>query len=284
MLGVIIVSVGGEILVILRNGSIYFPQTDLLFDGLISDYVKPVRRAFYRDVVRLCKDSKWDPEGHDDEYPQRFFNFCLSRILTSIRDKGHGGTLLLVPNELSVSDSRLADRVTIKYPCAYDYIWKLMMDHLVLHRRYFEMHFAMWDSKVPIDPKQYQSISSCENDREEIDEALADCFRLIGSLSSVDGAVVMTDHLRVLGFGAEVIALSPTLKYVNLASDARARSTRAVSIESYGTRHRSAFRFCSSYEYSVAFIVSQDGGVRAAKRSGPDVIFWPDVNMGSLGL
>lgn len=282
--GELTISRAGDILITLRSGSVYFPQSDLFFDGLISNYLEPTRKALYREVVKIFGGKQWDPEGHDNDYPKRFYNFCLSRILTCIRDKGHGGTVLLIPDELSATDPRLTDRVTIKYPSDYSYAWGLMAKHLELHRRYYDAHFPMWNSKKPLDPKDYQRISLLEQRREEIDESLSDCFRFIGSLSGVDGALVLTQRLSVIGFGAEVIALSPTLKQVKLALDAQARKKTDVSIEAYGTRHRSAFRFCSSYEDSVAFIVSQDGGIKAAKRSGRDVLMWPDVTMGSLGM
>ena len=107
---------------------------------------------------------------------------------------------------------------------------------------------------------------------------LADCVRFIASLSGVDGAIVITDKFRVLGFGSEVLAHSPSLEYVVTPNK------RKVSIDSFGTRHRSAFRFCSSFEESVGFILSSDGGVKATMRVGPDVILWPDINIGGLGI
>ncbi len=56
------------------------------------------------------------------------------------------------------------------------------------------------------------------------------------------------------------------------------------NIELFGTRHRSAFRFCSSFDESVAFIVSQDGEIKIAKRVGSEVILWSNINIGSLGF
>jgi hypothetical protein len=55
-------------------------------------------------------------------------------------------------------------------------------------------------------------------------------------------------------------------------------------IEFFGTRHRSAFRFCSSLEDSVAFIVSQDGETKVAKRVGSEVILWTNIDVGALGF
>jgi hypothetical protein len=91
----------------------------------------------------------------------------------------------------------------------------------------------------------------------------------------------MTDEFDVLGFGAEVTAASPTLKSVRVLADNKGID---VPITSFGTRHRSAFRFCSSLEGSAAFVVSQDGGVKAVKRVGCDVVLWPDINTGSMGI
>jgi hypothetical protein len=190
----------------------------------------------------------------------------------------------MVPDKFQHGDSRLTDRITIKYPCDYDYVWNLLVRSLVNHRKYYDLHFPMWDSKTAIEPKKYQEIERLSSEEEEIEESLTDCARLIASLSGVDGALVLTDRFRVLGFGGEVIAASPTLRAVKIAGDCRAKNCRDISIEGYGTRHRSAFRFCSSFEDAVAFIVSQDGGVKATKRHGPDVILWPDVNMGSFGI
>ncbi|MBV7543590.1 diadenylate cyclase [Acidovorax sp. sic0104] len=130
---------------------------------------------------------------------------------------------------------------------------------------------------MPIDPEKYQQISILESAKIDNDEALKDAVRFIASLSAVDGALVITDRFRVLGFGAEVIAQSPTLRDVQIAMNPEATTKQPVSIETYGTRHRSAFRFCSTYEDGIAFIVSSDGGVKATKRIGSEVLLWPEV-------
>ena len=119
---------------------------------------------------------------------------------------------------------------------------------------------------------------------EDVEKALTDSVKFVASLSGVDGAVLITDKLRVLGFGCEVIAQSPSLEFARLSSRARVTGKKNIPIESYGTRHRSTFRFCSSFEESLAFIVSQDGGVKAVKRVGADLVLWPDINIGVFGL
>lgn len=273
--GELTISSGGFVLLTLRNGTAYLPRGSALDSGPVSDHFDAPRRELYKQTIRRLKSKKFDED--DNDYPQRFHDMCLSRILSGIQDLGHGGTLIVVPDELSAGDSRLTDRINIKHPCNYDYVWELMLQHLELHDRYYGLHFPLWDAEEPIRPKDYQDVSLFQSRREDNDEALSDCIRFIASLSSVDGALVMTDRFRVLGFGAEVIAQSPTLREVQLAANPKASEKRGVSIEAYGTRHRSAFRFCSSYEHAIAFIVSSDGGVKATKRIGAQVFLWPEV-------
>jgi hypothetical protein len=281
--GELVISSAGFVLLSLRSGATYVPKGDVLSNGPVSDHLEPARRSLYRDAIRRIKAKKWDMKGNDNDYPKRFHDMCLSRILSSIREMAHGGTLILVPDELSVSDSRLTDRINIKHPCNYDYAWGLMIKHFELFRQYYDLYFPLWDAKKPIPPKDFRAISMIDSQREENDEALRDCFRFIASLSAVDGALVVTDRFRVLGFGAEVVAQSQTLKEIRLAITPDATETKCVSIEAYGTRHRSAFRFCSSYENSIAFIVSSDGGIKATKRIGSNVVLWPEVQAGHHG-
>jgi hypothetical protein len=273
--GELTISTNGLSLLALRGGTVYQARGSALDSGPVSAHFETGRLALYAETIRRLGTETWS--DNDDDYPKRFHDICLSRLLTSICDLSHGGTLILVPDKLSATDSRLSDRVNIKHPCDYDYAWNLMIECLEFHSRYYAAHSLLRESRTPVDPSAYKHVSFLNSRREESDEALGDCFRFIASLSSVDGALVMTDRFRILGFGAEVIAQSPTLREIRRAENPLATESTPISIESYGTRHRSAFRFCSSYEDAIAFIVSSDGGIKATKRIGADVVIWPEV-------
>jgi DNA integrity scanning protein DisA with diadenylate cyclase activity len=90
--------------------------------------------------------------------------------------------------------------------------------------------------------------------------------------------------MRVLGFGAEIIATSPSLSTVKEALDPTATKTFNVPLERFGTRHRSAMRMCSSFDECIALVVSQDGPVKVLKRVGGDVVMWNDVTLGRLAI
>jgi hypothetical protein len=185
-----------------------------------------------------------------------------------------------MPDHISLNDSRLVDRINIKYPLCYDRGWRLIIDAVTTHRQYYDLYFPLSDGEKPITVDDFRKLNSLDGQREEIDEAIADSVRFVASLSRVDGAVVLTNKLRILGFGGEITAISPSLSKIRVSQDTKATRGKLVTIETYGTRHRSAFRFCSSYEDAVAFVISQDGGIMAVARIGADLIMWPDINLG----
>lgn len=278
--GELSLSVSGNILLTLKNGELFYPLNSPIRSGPISKFLDPSRQCLYDQTIQELKTDKWNYEGPDDNYPRRFYNFFLERLLYNIRYHGHGGTLIVVPEEIGFDDSRLTDRILIKYGTNYDYAWGSLVRSLVNHRRYYDLYFSLNNEKKELTLEAFKECSLLENEKDYIDEEIRDIAKSIASLTSVDGALVITTQFKVLGFGGEIVAVSPTLNSVIMASDQRQK----VPIESFGTRHRSAFRFCSSFEDSVAFIVSSDGGVKAAKRHGPKLLFWPDINEGAMGL
>ncbi|RWX46576.1 DisA checkpoint controller nucleotide-binding [Candidatus Electrothrix aarhusensis] len=270
-------SAEGIIFFSLRNGEVIEPSWGILQNGPLGDFFKKGSISFYKKVVSELSGKRYDPDGHDEDYPKRFYFHFIERLLFHIRQKGHGGTVFFVPDYLTPKDSRLLDRVNIKYPLDYDEIWKLMVSSIVSHRKYYDLHFPMRKGEQ-LTKENFIKHSMISSNQDEIDEALSDCVQFVSNLSGVDGAVIITDKFRVIGFGSEVIANSPSLEFVI------STEKKKTPIDSFGTRHRSSFRFCSSLEDSVGFIVSSDGGVKATMRVGPDVILWPDINIGGLGL
>lgn len=102
----------------------------------------------------------------------------------------------------------------------------------------------------------------------ESEGRLFDAVRTVVQLSAVDGCVVLSSRMRLLGFAAEVnvntdehlpeavvIKLNPPL----------AAEVEPVNLKRFGTRHRSAARVCSELGARV-FVVSQDGAIRAFER------------------
>lgn len=272
-------SAQGSVLLVLKDGEL-FRSEDPISAGPVAAYLEPARMSLYQETVDELGTKKWDSQGPDDDYPKRLYSDFLKSILQCVSDLGHGGTILVVPEEMDFDDPRITDRVLIKYPTDYDRAWQTLIKKLVNHHRYYDLYFGVLDQRVPLTLDRFQDYGVLERKIRDAERGIQDAAKCVASLAGLDGAVVISRRFKVLGFGGEILAASRTLDSVTEASGKRTR----IPIESFGTRHRSAFRFCSSLEESCAFVFSTDGGAKAVKRNGPELLYWPNIDHGPAGL
>ena len=104
----------------------------------------------------------------------------------------------------------------------------------------------------------------------------------VGRLAAVDGAVVMSADLRLIGFGAEILLEGlPAVDAWELkeADDLfRNKKKKRLNSEQYGMRHRSAMRLCGQLPGIAALVVSQDGGINAVFTYGGKLYFRRNIN------
>ena len=281
--GHLAVSRGPVTLLTLRHGTMHRP-TAVMHNGPIARYfAKAIDKITEQSVARLTAEERdFDPDLC--LRPSHVLVGFVARVLALMREKSHGGTVLIVPDEWQAGDPRLQDRAMLKYECPMARPWSLALDRLVAQRKHRTLEFAIYDSKIYTTRDVHRTETKLRRQADSLRSALDDCAGFVASLSAVDGAILMTDRLRLLGFGAEVVATSHSLDCIRLADTSAGDTGHVAPIESYGTRHRSAFRFCSSHADTVAFVVSQDGGVRAVKRLGPDLVCWPDIDLRFLAV
>lgn len=168
-----------------------------------------------------------------------YFRF-LQRILYSMRNLHHGGAILIIPDKHPIPQD-----LSIKYQMDNSYdVWHSIIEWV----RDFRL-----DLKNKIAGRQQMSIYQNIN-------YYAD---FIANLSAVDGAVLLTDKFRLIGFGCEIKIQNSALESVDLY--VKGEQTKSY-IEQVGTRHRSAYRFCNEYPESIACILSQDGSLKVATK------------------
>lgn len=201
----------------------------------------------------------------------------LKKVLQRIRERGHGGTLLVVPDQWMSLDATLYGRLRIKYACIRARAREMLLESLILNYQYQQLNAAMCNQSL-IALEDYREVAALLAQREQIDAALSDSVNFLAGLSGVDGAVVITDRFRLMGFGA-MVTVPSTLKQVLIAYDIWGKACSPISVESYGARHGAAFRFCESCDEAVAFVASQDGGIKAVQKLGEDVLLWEDVDL-----
>ncbi len=286
--GALTISTLGYAIARLRNGQLIGTPLPELDEGPIGTFLDPAAQELYRDTAKALGRKRCAPDSDSDEHPLQLYYGTLARLLHLIREQRHGGTLLVLPDELSPGDGRLADRLSIKYRIEIPPIWETLINEGVANSHFYRLLFPKSLKVLTRDKSarasKLQELDSWEKKLKGAYERISEFCSFVAALSAVDGAVVMTRKMRVLGFGAEIIATSPSLAAVKEAFDPVVTKAALVPVERFGTRHRSAMRMCSSFEECIALVVSQDGPVKAMKRVGADVVMWNDVTLGRLAI
>ncbi len=255
---------GDACFVQLRNGQLRFP-THLRRDG-------PIWTQLLSADVEL-QENAW-LSLHSDTRPSKrsfrvmtpYFPF-LAHVLHTMEKGHHGGSLLIVPSNRI--DLLLDEVIKIKYRFMDATAWTMCCG---------------WVARLisGFGPVAQAKAAAAKELRSEV-VSLADQYHHImrfaenvGKLGGVDGAVVLTDRLAVVGFGAEITAHSQQVDHVTFHPDSKSPS-RIERVDTNGTRHRSVIRFCSAIPGAIGFVLSQDGGIKVAKLGDTGVELWGDV-------
>ncbi len=206
-------------------------------------------------------------QKHEIAYWQ-YYSAALERLLELSAARGHGGTILWVPNEAT---NLISTHVDVRRPfSAAPDISEPLDEILNADAREHAIRPKVSGPSpafVPVDAVAAPVLRNIYKRR--INEHLA----LLAQLTCVDGALIVDELLRPLGFSA-VIKQSP--EWTGPVVSKSQVSPGQVDLTKVGTRHKSAVTFAANCAGAVAFVVSQDGPVRGIMRSGDEVWWWPD--------
>jgi hypothetical protein len=273
--GELSISRGDHPVLRLRGGELVSPTQSVLFRG-------PVARFFLNASDELIREAcersgvLQDPE-EDDGLSFAHLEFIESILLHTAELK-HGGTLLFVP-EAVADDARLQEAVSIKYRLPSTRPRDALLAAMAVRLEHNDLHERLHERRT-VKQEDLENLEALAWHQRDLEDSSRDAARFIGSLTAVDGAVVLTDKLRIIGFGGEVRGSGPGTDTIHIAQNEAGDKITAAPLTGYGTRHRSAFRFVEHMEPSVAFILSQDGGIRAATKVGEPVVMWPYFELG----
>ncbi len=96
----------------------------------------------------------------------------------------------------------------------------------------------------------------------------------IGSLTAIDGAVVLNRHLGLVAFGATLPLGRPAK--LTPAADVGNHHSRLLDLGSRGTRHHASASYAADHPGSVVFVASEDGQLSCMLRehSHNDTLVW----------
>jgi hypothetical protein len=274
--GELSISRGDRPVLRMRDGGIVTAAQSVMLEGPVAEFFDAASGVFIRNACQLSGINQNPAEDDGLSFAHQSF---IESVLLYTAELEHGGTLLFVPAEITHEDSRLLSRVSIKYVLPSTRPRDALVSAMAARLRHNALAERLQNRRT-VKAEELEQLDALAGDQQTCEDAARDAARFIASLTAVDGAVVLTDTLRIIGFGAEVTASFSGGDKVHVAHTAEATETKEVRFAEYGTRHRSAFRFVASLEPSVGFIMSQDGGVKAVRQVGSKLVMWPYFQIG----
>ncbi len=284
--GQLTLSRASRVLVRLENGRLAPSPVDVFLKGPVARAFQPAQADLYRKIyppaVRGHRPS-YESAVNQHNCAVKYLN-CVRRLLTYVHDRGHGGIFAFIP-ESAREDARLNPLMSPKYPVLGYEAWTALAASLDAQRQWLDLGDALSDQHdhaFSAARGRVMEFASLRRVVAEHDFTLTDRLRLIAALSGVDGAVVLTDRFSLMGFGVELRAdagAAAGAMYVRRAPHADVTPQQVatfdrVPAETWGTRHRAAFRFCHAWPKAVVFVLSQDGALKAVRRVGREVVYW----------
>ena len=215
------------------------------------------------------------------EISDAIMGIALSRrffvnVLDKISEARHGGCILILPEGHESSSLPLK----IKYRVNSNIVQQAIKERGSLGPRVF-IRAESSEHRTSSRSSHIVHDDATLADALLLDRDLAQVIEFIAALASVDGAVVLSRELKLVGFGAEIaLAGTPsaheTVEYGNHPPPLH--KPPPAPLADFGMRHRSAIRFCQEVPGAMAVVVSQDGGIRLFHRVGGHVRQWVELS------
>ncbi len=257
----------------LNRGLIVSPTREVFDSAWLSAGSSSVRSRLW-ELHLAAKDAANKPWADlDPSIVRTIAQQVARRIISSVRNSGHGGTILMIPPEMVEQVIEENPYLSIEYRVSDEATRKRFQTLLVnLMNTLAEVVGQKANKGKPVGWDEY--VASDEESLALLDEAVFDLAHLFADLTSVDGAVVFTEGFELLGFGAMISVGLKAEKTVARALDIEGLQTEQLHSGSFGARHRSAFRFCNAVHEATALVVSQDRLVRFVKWKEGMVTYW----------
>lgn len=209
----------------------------------------------------------------DPDITRKIAQHMIRRLVATMRDSYHGGTVIIVPPDRVGEFSGENRYIDIKYKFSEGEPRRRFRTLIVgIMNTLAKAYGRGGGSSKTVGWDEYEA--SGDETLSDLEEAIFEMSHLIAGLSAVDGAVVMTKRFELLGFGGEISGELPSVSTVARALDIEGEHVVEESTEGVGTRHRSAYRLCDGLRDAIAVVVSQDGSVRWIKRKEGMVTYW----------
>ena len=241
------------------------------FSGFLEELAQ--RHEVARNRARELWGEGWAPL--EPTLALRIAERMMKRVISVLRDERHGGTVLFVPTRTVGEPSWEHPYIDLRYPFEDAPARRSFPDLIVdILDRLAQLYGTADHEREPRAVGWREFEVTTDDEIETLDEALFETAHLIAGLAAADGAVVMSKHNELLGFGGMISGRLPDVERVWRALDVEGEEVAEEGTGNVGSRHRSAYRLCGALPGSVAVVISQDGGVRFVCQRGGRVTYW----------
>jgi hypothetical protein len=274
--GRLLVSAGAVTLAELRNGTLSRGDMDVFQAEWMRERLSDVGDLQWAAHLRAREQAAKSWGEIQPTFGAVLAGHVLRRVVATIRTAQHGGTLIMIPRRSVTELLRHGRYVRVKYGFHDEETRRRIMTLMLSIMN--ELATAEEDKHASAGWSTYEASRAPELG--ELDESLFEVAHLIADLTRVDGAVLVTDCLEILGFGVEIAGELPEVLRVARAHDLEGTQREWVRTDRVGTRHRSAFRLCQAVREALALVVSQDGSLRFIRWHDDGVTYWEQVATG----
>jgi hypothetical protein len=278
--GRVLVSQGTTTIAALAGGTL----VDLAFDVFAAPWLSLMLRGLHdAQAAKHARSPEHTFGAHgslDPAFGRRLAEHALRRIVATIRGARHGGTLIFLPHaraeEICADSSILSLKYRFREEEPRNRIFSLTVQIMnELSRLHVQPAMETGHS---VGWAEYEA--STDSRLAALDEALFEAAHLVAMLAEVDGAVVMTDRLEILGFGAEISGALPEVECVDRSLDLEGIGRVSERTDRVGTRHRSSYRISLHVPDAFVIVISQDGGVRFVRCQAGSVVYFDQIATG----
>jgi hypothetical protein len=257
----------------LSGGNIISPSTNVFKSAWVAkrfNRVKTILERMHHENPRY-NDREW--ARIDNSLISTLYMQFFKHLISTVRRSGHGGTIISFPADMDELVAHHNPYIHMKYRFARGAARNQMRETVLqimelLARNCGALHgpdyIAGWNDYVSLQSKQLG----------QLDERIFKFARFIARLTGVDGAVVTTEELDLLGFGGIIQGTMEMGGSVAQALDPEGTRRQVELVESVGTRHRSLYYLCNKLRDVLGIVVSQDAKAQVVTWSKDMVTCW----------
>jgi len=203
----------------------------------------------------------------------------FAAIANSISISGHGGALIISP----IGDTPAIESLGVKYEQSSPALRDAFVSFMNARHVVGDMIARKEDRQLVLDEK----IAQAELAMLQTYDILVEATRFVAQLARCDGAILISEDLTLLGFGAEIKAmLREAAQVIDVEDnyDEFNKTIKYLNVDQFGMRHRSAIKLVSQEPKCRVLVVSQDGPISAVWAEGGNVAVRRGIGLVNLNM